>query len=429
MNSIRRSTHRAGVRLAGAALFLALGLHGLPAQAQSSDAAPTEHTLFSGAEDKAYFSFRIPALLAFESPADGAHVVLAFAEARKQCGRDSGDIDTVVRISRDGGRSWGRRRAVAGRRVPGQPDQPDRGTWGNPTATFDRATGKVWLMMNHNRVGTAQFPCHNICGKKRARRCKADKLERGIGPGDRRVFVTWSDDEGRTWAPRDITSTVQSPKRKWDAVGPGNGIALSGRCGAGTLMFPAIGRNIFSTDQGQTWTRSRALPGGTSESTLVELSDGTLLRNDRPATKAMAALERRPVSHSEDCGQTWSKWAPHPELPTKRVHASMIRLTSVPGDVLVFSNPASTERRKQMTLRVSPDGGQSWPGKHLVHGGIAAYSSLAEITDGSLGLLYEKGKNNYKSKGSIADSIQQGGSLLERLLIQRLQEELPHSRC
>lgn len=44
-----------------------------------------------------------------------------------------------------------------------------------------------------------------------------------------------------------------------------------------------------------------------------------------------------------------------------------------------------------MTVRMSYDEGLTWPVSRLLHGGPAAYSSLAMLPDGSIAILYESG--------------------------------------
>jgi sialidase-1 len=44
-----------------------------------------------------------------------------------------------------------------------------------------------------------------------------------------------------------------------------------------------------------------------------------------------------------------------------------------------------------MTVRMSRDEGRTWPVARLVHEGPSAYSSLAQLKDGRIGLLYERG--------------------------------------
>jgi sialidase-1 len=45
-----------------------------------------------------------------------------------------------------------------------------------------------------------------------------------------------------------------------------------------------------------------------------------------------------------------------------------------------------------MTVRLSRDDGRTWPAARLIHEGPSAYSSLARLPDGSIGLLYEAGE-------------------------------------
>jgi len=60
---------------------------------------------------------------------------------------------------------------------------------------------------------------------------------------------------------------------------------------------------------------------------------------------------------------------------------------------LLFANPASTKREK-MTVRISYDEGRTWPASKTVYPGPSAYSCLAVLPDGSIGLLYERGITN-----------------------------------
>jgi sialidase-1 len=44
-----------------------------------------------------------------------------------------------------------------------------------------------------------------------------------------------------------------------------------------------------------------------------------------------------------------------------------------------------------MTVRASYDGGRTWPVSKLIEEGASAYSCLARLSDGRIGLLYERG--------------------------------------
>jgi sialidase-1 len=69
-----------------------------------------------------------------------------------------------------------------------------------------------------------------------------------------------------------------------------------------------------------------------------------------------------------------------------------------PG-VVLFSNPASTQGRVQMTLRASFDDGKTWPKSLLLYAGPSAYSDLATLGNGNIACLFEAGVDN------IAESI------------------------
>ena len=75
----------------------------------------------------------------------------------------------------------------------------------------------------------------------------------------------------------------------------------------------------------------------------------------------------------------------------------MVRYTAAQGhgkSWLLFSNPANKTRRDRMTVRLSYDGGKTWPVAGLVYKGPSGYSSLAVLRDGTIGLLYERGIAN-----------------------------------
>jgi sialidase-1 len=316
-----------------------------------------------------YHTFRIPALLATPSGS-----LLAFCEGRKTSASDAGDIDLVLRRSRDGGRTWGALELVyeeGGARPV---------TIGNPCPVMDRATGTIWL---------------NFC---------RDNTD---------VLVTSSTDDGRTWAaPRVITKTVKKPAWGWYATGPGVGIQMKGGPHPGRLVIPCDhgevidGRRMmfshvfFSDDHGRSWRLGGTVDRHTDECQVVELVGGALLINmrnywgrdgGRPERGGMRAVAR-----SHDGGESWSELAFDATLIEPVCQASLIALDTAgqkAGPLLVFSNPASREKRRNMTVRVSRDGGVSWPVTIPVDEGPSAYSCLAPLPGGDVGLLYERGNH------------------------------------
>lgn len=311
-----------------------------------------------------YHSFRIPALCVTRRG-----TVLAFCEGRRNSRSDTGDIDLVLKRSRDGGATWSRLEVVADH-------GPD--TVGNPCPVVDRRTGIIWLPLTQNPGWATQKQIL-------------------AGEGARTLWMTHSADDGATWAPpQEITAAVKDPSWTWCATGPGNAIQLR----SGRLLVPcdyaARGTSrehswvMYSDDRGRTWKRGGELPEGTGESQAVELADGTLLINCRADQG-----HRRLAGRSRDGGLTWGEFGPDPALVEPHCQASLIRYTGRrgPRSRLLFSNPAA-ETRVRMTVRASDDGGRTWPVSRVLHEGPAAYSSLAALPDGSVGCLYECGESN-----------------------------------
>ena len=149
---------------------------------------------------------------------------------------------------------------------------------------------------------------------------------------------------------------------------------------------------FYSDDHGKTWQLGGSLPDDhTSEPELVELVDGTLMMNTRnwPPREA----HRRAVSLSRDGGLTWSQPYHDQALITPHCQGSIRRLTAKPPhdkNRILFVNPASTQKRERLTIRLSYDEGKSWPVSRLIYAGGSAYSCLVVLPDGSIGCLFEK---------------------------------------
>jgi sialidase-1 len=323
---------------------------------------PERTTVLFRSGENGYHTYRIPAL--FSTPS-GA--VLAFCEGRKHSAGDSGDIDIVLRRSSDRGRTWSPLSVIADH-------GPD--TIGNPAPVFDRATGTLWLLLTGNPGSTAE----------------REIMRTGAG-GTRTVWIMSSRDDGRTWTPpREITSAVKRAGWRWYATGPGSGIGLrSGRlvvpCNHSEGDRPIRSHVIYSDDHGRSWQIGGSLPEKTDECAVAELRDGTLLLNMRNTL----GRHRRAVARSRDGGLTWSELSFDETLIDPACQGSLIRA----GRRLVFSNAADERRRIRMTVRASLDGGRSWPVSTLLYEGPSAYSSLALLKGGAIGILYERGASAY----------------------------------
>ena len=105
----------------------------------------------------------------------------------------------------------------------------------------------------------------------------------------------------------------------------------------------------------------------------------------------------RKVSISNDGGTTWHSLYTDPALIEPLCQAS-IRRFSWPDadrkDRLLFSNPASDSERRNMTVRLSEDGGKTWPCSRVLHPGPSAYSCLTVFANDEIACLYEAGKES-----------------------------------
>ncbi len=326
-----------------------------------------------------YDTYRIPSLLVTKKG-----TLLAFCEGRKSSRSDSGNIDLLVKRSADGGETWSKQQVVW--------DDGDN-TCGNPCPVVDQSTGTIWLTMTWN------------LGQD-----KESQIKQNTSKDTRRVFVTHSTDDGLTWSkPREITETTKRPEWRWYATGPGVGIQLRHGPWRGRLLIPCdysivtpddpTGYNshvIYSDDHGKTWQLGGAIRPAVNECQVVELSDGTLLMNMRNYDRSATT---RAIATSSDGGMTWSKVRHDSTLVEPICQASLVRYDATgenEPDCLLFSNPAHGERgvRRDMTVRMSYDGGKTWPIERLLWSGPAAYSCLAVMPDGDIACFFEGGLDN-----------------------------------
>jgi sialidase-1 len=371
---------RRAKRIACAGVLLSLTAAGAPL---------FEQRVAYKAGESGIHTYRIPALLTTKKG-----TLLGFCEARRDGQGDSGAIRTVLKRSRDNGRTWTAQQVVV-----------DHGgnTIGNPCPVVDRKTGTIWLLLTGNPGDTNE-----------------DKIFQGIGPGTRTVWLTKSADDGKTWAPAiEITASVKKPDWTWYATGPGNGIQLS----SGRLVIPCCHAQqgsdilyshvIYSDDHGASWKLGGSAGPKTDEAAVVELEDGTLLMNMRNDH----GKSRRAIARSRDGGATWSELSFDETLVEPGCQGSLVRIALVgkpPRAWLLFSNPADPKKRIRMTVRMSDDGGQTWPVARVVHEGPSAYSSLAVLRDGTFGLLFERGVKGFRETITFLrfnrDWLSQGGT-------------------
>ena len=347
-----------------------------------SDSSQLKQTdVFISGQDGSH-TYRIPSVVV---ASDGG--LLAFCEARRTTGSDTGDIDLVLKRSADGGATWGEMQVI-------WDDGPN--TCGNPCAVVDQETSTIWLLACHNLVEDHEM-----------------KIWEGMSKSTRTIWAIRSDDSGASWSsPVEITSTTKPPNWSWYATGPGSGIQLQYGDHKGRLVIPCDhgvaggwdyhSHVFYSDDHGETWQLGGSVPDNTtSECQVVELADGTLLLSIRYHAwiNRAEAPYYRTIAFSRDGGETWGDVRKDQALIDPRCQASIFRHTS--GNAILFSNPANTARDR-MTVRASYDEGKTWAASKMLHPGPSAYSCLTVLPDNSIGCFYERGEEEPREKITFA---------------------------
>lgn len=238
--------------------------------------------------------------------------------------------------------------------------------------------------------------------------------------------VVHSKDDGLTWSrPISLNGEIKEEWMKFIGPGPGVGIQMTAEKYKGRLVVPIYFSNhtntvgwtmscclIISDDHGQTWQRGASpndgriykeqvinsqtlldYEGCLTESQVVELNDGRLLYMMRNHDKR----KRTAKAYSEDGGMSWSQveWVDALEDPT--CQSSIIKYPDL-GDGkerILFANPASEKERKNGTVRLSEDGGLTFPYAKVIKEDDFVYNSMAVLKDGSIGMIYE-GRDDMK---------------------------------
>jgi len=345
---------------------------------------PVYQDVFVSGQD-GYHTYRIPAIITTQKG-----TVLAFCEGRKNSGGDSGDIDLLLKRSEDGGKTFEHHIVVW---------NDANNTCGNPCPVVDADTGRIWLLLTWNRGDDHE-----------------KEIKRSASKDTRRVFVSYSDDDGKTWTnPEDITKDVKKSEWLWYATGPGVGIQLKYGTHKGRLVIPCdysakvsdpnesqYGSHIiYSDDHGATWQIGGVVKNGGNECQVVECLDGKLILNMRNHSK----YGSRAIAYSDDGGQTLKDVEFTSNLQEPRCQASLIRYSPnkwTRKNIILFSNPNHNQKRLNMTVKGSLDEGKSWQLEKSLYAGPSAYSCLTVLPDGKIACFYESGEKRAYEKIVLA---------------------------
>jgi sialidase-1 len=320
--------------------------------------------------------------------------VLAWCEVRKRAIAisDWDDNRILLRRSTDDGKTWSAARSIAD--VPGPKTK-------NPSALRMKNVNPADVTYNNpvliaDRDGTVHML---FC------------LEY------MRCFYQRSDDDGLTWStPTEITAAFEGFRKAHDwkvlATGPNHGIQLrNGRLltpvwiSAGTgsnSHHPSVAGTLYSDDHGATWHAGDiAVPTNETwidpnEATAVELSDGRVMLNVRNESKP----NRRLMTISDNGATGWSTPRFDEALWEPVCMASLIRYDFGGQKLLLFSNPHNLEKakgkaepgkyrdRKNISVKISRDEGQTWISNKTIEAGPGMYSDLAVTHAGTILCFY-----------------------------------------
>lgn len=350
-------------------------------------------------------TYRIPGLTTTDKG-----TLLACYDARRLSSRDlQGDMDIGISRSVDGGQTWEPMRIGI-----------DMGTWGGLPEKFNGVSDACLLAdTNSGNVYLAGLWMHGVINSEGrwlegltedSTAWNHQWRNKGSQPGygvkqTSQFLIAKSEDDGITWGkPLNITKMVKKEEWWLFAPAPGHGIVTRN----GTLVFPTQGRDAtgqtfsnitYSIDSGKTWKSSNAAYTNTTESSVAQLDDGSLMLNmrDNRNRKNKSATNGRAVAVTSDLGENWEE---HPTshgaliepVCMASLHKHVYSGNGEKKDVLLFSNPNSKYARNHLTIKVSFDDGKTWPEGHwllLDEGKGRGYSSITSIDRATIGILYE----------------------------------------
>ena len=344
-----------------------------------------------------YKSFRIPAIIKTTN-----NDLLAFCEGRVNSSGDFGDIDIIMKRSKDNGVTWSTINVVA---------NFDSLQAGNPAPVVDLTDpafpkGKIFLFFNTG---------NNHEGEVRK------------GKGVREVWYKTSVDNGVTWSEAvNITTQAHKPNyptfnasynysEDWRSYAntPGHGLQILSGKYKGRIYIAAnhsegppkkgfedyFAHGYYTDDHGKTFHISASVNiPGSNESTAAELSNNRLMQNIRNQN---GNIKSRLIAISNDGGAKWDSIYFDENLPDPVCEGSILNIGFKNGkQILAFINAANKTKRDNLTLRISFDEGKTWVKSTVIDQSTddkskdyTAYSDIVLMKNNYIGILYEN--DNY----------------------------------
>lgn len=327
---------------------------------------------------KAHAYYRLPSVVR----ANNGWLV-AFAEKRdNNSTSDNGNFDIVRSISTNNGCTWSGLRTIV-----------DAGTHraSNPQIVVDRSTGQLILMST----------------------IRTDKNY---------LYVAKSNNNGLRFSTPHRLQTPADGITNWHGgmTAPGNGIQLISGPHKGRLLFTVGAQDtrgyridvIRSDNHGRTWTvTTGARTGGTHviEPSIAETSGDTVfLTAHDQLTNTRVQPRYRAVSTNGGTTFGSSRFVTMttPRMPS--VYANTLVPKGKYAGYLLLSGPslvsaADPTLRKNPAIWFSRNRGQTWSRAHLIRpkGTQGSYTSMVQLSNTSLGVLFETGSRTWKERISF----------------------------
>jgi sialidase-1 len=309
-----------------------------------------------------YRQYRIPAMAV---TATGR--TIAIYDARLDFDDLPGPVDLVIRTSDDNGASWSEQEIF--RKHEGISG------FGDASIVIDPSYGKYGrIIVLYQWTRIAGF-FESTLG--------ADLTD----PLVAHIARSISDDDGITWRHDVITEQLKDAKTPGIFATSGMGGRIVDGEFAGRLLqtfvlrreFELLSAIGFSDDHGENWQLGAYISGG-NETAIAGLSDGSVLVHSR-------ATPHRIVGRSLDGGKTLASLNPDQALIDPSDNGSLCVLKN--GDVICTHNH-DPDLRRNTVIKRSTDGGRTWTSGICIEPDSSAYSTACELSDGAIGVLYER---------------------------------------